>query len=366
MLEIYIHIPFCRAKCGYCDFNSAYREEGDVRRYVNRLVREIRKTKYKGQKADTVFIGGGTPSFIKGEYIEEIMSALSESFILANDCEISIETNPDSVSPEKLKAYKRAGINRVSMGVQAFQNKNLKLLGRIHTAERAEEAFHIIREAGFDNINLDLMFSYPTQTLEDWEKTLAKAISLAPEHISAYSLIIEENTPFYKKYKNYQTNEDLDRIMYRKANEMLEAAGYHKYEISNFAKAGKRCRHNVGYWKRYNYLGFGLSAHSLYDNVRFANTDDFQEYMGENIISYEEKLRVKDIIGEFMFLGLRMTEGVSFDEFRIAFNSDIYEVFPGVIEKYSDLGLIERDEKRLWLTEKGIDVSNTIFSDFLL
>ena len=155
-------------------------------------------------------------------------------------------------------------------------------------------------------------------------------------------------------------------MKYHASAAVLWAAGYHKYEISNFAKAGKRCRHNVGYWKRYNYLGFGLSAHSLYDNVRFANTDDFQKYLGENIISYEERLSREDIIGEFMFLGLRMTEGVSFDEFKTAFNSDIYEVFPGVIEKYSDLGLIERDEKRLWLTEKGIDVSNTIFADFLL
>ncbi len=366
MLGIYVHIPFCRRKCGYCDFNSSYRDERDIRRYADRLVREIRQCRYGGLGVDTIFIGGGTPSFIGGEYIEEIMCAIRDTFTVAGDAEISIEVNPDSVSPGKLDIYKRAGINRVSMGVQSFADKNLRTLGRIHSAEKAEEAFCMIRSAGFENINIDLMFSYPYQTTGDWERTLEKAVSLDPGHISAYSLIIEENTPFYKKYKNYQTNEVKDRIMYRKANEILAGAGYGKYEISNFAKEGRQCRHNVGYWKRYDYLGFGLSAHSLFNNVRFANTDDFEAYMGENTVCYEERLSRSDIIGEYMFLGLRMTEGIAFADFEEEFGESVQSLFSDVIGKYKALGLLEYNGERLWLTEKGIDVSNTVFADFLL
>ncbi|MCD8158307.1 MAG: radical SAM family heme chaperone HemW [Clostridiales bacterium] len=366
MLEIYVHIPFCRAKCGYCDFNSFPPAEGQTEKYVKRLIKEIAESPYRGEKADTIFIGGGTPSLISPEYISEILKAVNSAFPFAENCEITMEANPESISPEGLKIYKNAGVNRISMGVQSFNDSELKTLGRIHNSKQAVEAYNMIRKAGFKNINIDLMFCYPSQSLESWEKSLYKAVELNPEHISAYSLIIEENTLFYKKYKNFQTNEDLYRIMYRKTKEILEGAGYHRYEFSNLAKEGYECRHNIGYWKRYNYLGFGLSAHSMYNNVRFSNTDSLSEYLTGEKENYREVLAKGDIIGEFMFLGLRMTEGINLSEFRQNFGKDIFKIFGSVIEKYEKYGFLEHNKERLWLTEDGIDVSNTIFSDFLL
>lgn len=365
MLGIYIHIPFCRAKCGYCDFNSFPPMERQTEEYANELIREIKESPYRGEAADTVFIGGGTPSLIPPYYIEEILTAVNGAFPFKADCEITTEANPESISREGLKAYKRAGVNRISMGVQSFNDSELKTLGRIHNSYQALTAYNMIREEGFKNVNLDLMFSFPGQSLESYEESLYRALELNPEHISAYSLIIEENTLFYKKYKNYQTNEDLDRIMYRKTNEILEAAGYGRYEFSNFAKPGYECRHNLGYWKRYNYLGFGLSARSFYNNIRFSNTDSFEEYLKGTKENYREALTEKDIIGEFMFLGLRLKEGISFREFKELFKKDIFSIFGGVIEKYKKYGLLSFDENRLWLTKEGIDVSNTIFAEFL-
>ncbi|MCD8089252.1 MAG: radical SAM family heme chaperone HemW, partial [Clostridiales bacterium] len=362
MLEIYIHIPFCRAKCGYCDFNSFPSEENQTEEYVKRLIREINESPYRGEAADTVFIGGGTPSLISPHYIEEILNAAEKAFPFKADCEITMEANPESLTPVGLKTYKQAGINRISMGVQSFNDSELRLLGRIHSSAQAAEAYNMIRESGFENINLDLMFSYPSQTLESWEESLNTAVCLNPEHISAYSLIIEENTLFYKKYKNYQTNEDLDRIMYRKAKEILENAGYIRYEFSNFARPGRECRHNIGYWKRYNYLGFGLSSHSFYNNVRFSNTGSFKEYLTGERENYREVLTEGDIMGEYMFLWLRLKEGISFSDFYNTFGKDIFSVFGGVIKKYEKYGFLAYDKKRLWLTEKGIDVSNTIFT----
>ncbi len=365
MLEIYIHIPFCRAKCGYCDFNSFPPCEGQAEEYVKRLIKEIKESPYRGEAADTVFIGGGTPSLLLPVFIEKILKAADEAFPFKAGCEITMEANPESITSERLKTYLKAGVNRLSMGVQSFNDGELKILGRIHDRSRALSAYSLIREAGFKNVNLDLMFSFPSQTLESWEETLKIAVGLNPEHISAYSLIIEENTLFYKKYKNYQTNEDLDRIMYRKTKEILGSAGYRRYEFSNFSKPGFESRHNIGYWKRYNYLGFGLSAHSLYNNVRFSNTDNFGEYLTGEKENYREVLTQGDEIGEFMFLGLRLSEGISLSEFKNNFGRDIFDMFGSVIKKYTDYGFLAYDSKRLWLTEKGIDVSNTIFTDFL-
>lgn len=365
MLGIYIHIPFCRAKCGYCDFNSFAPCGGEMGVYKDALIKEIEESPFKGERCGTVFIGGGTPSFMPPRFISEILRAVSRAFPFESGCEVSLEANPDSICPDGLKTYIESGVNRLSMGVQSFNDRCLKVLGRVHNAERAERAFEEVRAAGFENVNIDLMFSYPTQTVDDWAKDLEKAISLSPEHISAYSLIIEENTKFFNLYKNFQTNEDEDRIMYRKAKKTLEGAGYERYEISNFAKEGFRCRHNVGYWKRTNYLGFGVSAHSLYGNKRFWNGGGFDAYVkGERNVG-EEALNKTDEIGEFMFLGLRMKDGVTNSEFYKQFGVGLSEMFGGVIGKYEKLGLLEFDGERLRLTDGGIDVSNTIFAEFI-
>ncbi|MCD8239525.1 MAG: radical SAM family heme chaperone HemW [Clostridiales bacterium] len=365
MLGIYIHIPFCKAKCGYCDFNSFPPEGEDVKAYKNALIKEINESPYKGEKCRTVFIGGGTPSFIPPVYIGEILTAVFSCFPPEKDCEVTMEANPDSLSPEGLRAYLSYGVNRLSMGVQSFNNEHLKLLGRIHSAERAEAAFYEAREAGFKNINIDLMFFYPGQSIESWVKDLEKAVILNPEHISAYSLIIEENTKFFNLYKNYQTNEDEYRIMYRKAKKILGDAGYERYEISNFAKEGFLCRHNAAYWKRTDYLGFGLSAHSLYGKRRFWNGDDFKAYLkGEKAVG-EEVLTQRDEISEFMFLGLRMSNGVLNSEFQGLFGLSLNQMFGDVIKKYENMGLLRFDGERLRLTDEGIDVSDTIFADFV-
>ena len=365
MLEIYVHIPFCIKKCAYCDFNSFFGDEAAVNAYKEMLIKEIKACPHRGERVDTVFIGGGTPSFIDAGHIYDIMDTVSKSFSVSDDCEISMEANPESISAEKLAVYKSAGINRVSMGVQSFCDEELKTLGRVHSGEKAVSSYMKIREAGFDNVNLDLMFSFPGQTLESWEKSLRKAAELEPSHISAYSLIIEEGTEFFKKYKNYQTNEILDRIMYRKTSEILSEYGFHRYEISNFSKSGRECRHNIGYWKRYNYIGFGLSAHSLYDDIRSSNTDSFEEYIKGNTAGETEKLSTDDKIGEFMFLGLRMSEGVRYSDFSKTFGIGLYDRFANVIEKYCRMGLLETDDTSLKLTDRGIDVSNTIFAEFI-
>ncbi len=365
MLSIYIHIPFCKAKCGYCDFNSFAPKADEIIQYKNALIEEISQSPYKGEPCDTLFIGGGTPSYISPIYIEEILKAANNAFPFKADCEITVEANPDSITPDGLKIYKNAGVNRISMGVQAFNNSNLRLLGRVHTAERAIRAFEEIRLAGFKNINIDLMFFYPYQTLEDWEQTLNTAVSLAPEHISAYSLILEEGTPFYKKYINYQTNEELYRIMYQRVQEILKTANLFPYEISNYAKEGFACRHNITYWKRYNYLGFGLSAHSMYDNVRFSNTSSLNKYLKGSRRENEEALSKQDQIGEFMFLGMRMTQGVKGTEFKKQFGMDMFEYFKVPMEKYLKLGLLKIKGDNLSLTLEGIHVSNTIFADFI-
>lgn len=365
MLEIYIHIPFCRAKCGYCDFNSFYANDDIIENYVKKLCEEIEGSRYKGERADTVFIGGGTPSFIKGKYIEKILTCIDRAFPFDKNCEITVEANPESICSEKLGIYKSSGINRISMGIQSFDDSELKFLGRIHNAETAVSSYYKIREAGFDNVNIDLMFSFPQQTEKSWENSLKTAVSLDPSHISAYSLIIEEGTLFYKKYKNYQTNEDTDRIMYRKTKELLNGFGYDRYEISNFAKPGYECRHNIGYWKRYNYLGFGVSAHSLYNDIRFSNTENFKDYINGDTKGGYEILANDDVIGEHMFLGLRMAEGISLSDFYDRFGIRAEERFGEVIKKYEALGLLEICGGRLRLTDRGIDVSNTIFADFI-
>jgi len=373
-LSIYIHIPFCVRKCLYCDFLSAP-ASGEVRaRYVKRLAGEIREaaTSYVNYKVKTVFLGGGTPSLLDGNQIREIMDAV-RCFRLEEDCEISMEVNPGTVTAEKLCAYQEAGVGRLSIGLQSLADEELQALGRIHTCKDFYDTYECAVKTGFNNINIDLMTAIPLQTIESCMATLKGVVLLAPPpvHISAYSLIVEEGTPFFENTP-LLPNEETDREMYKITNDILKKAGYNRYEISNYARPGYACRHNQVYWRRGNYLGFGIGAASLMENVRFSNGRDLKEYLEKGAVKENiQRLTVKEQMEEFMFLGLRLMEGVSTSEFYRSFGQDLYQVYPGIVEKYVRQGLLKIEkgsggcDERISLTERGIDVSNVIMADFL-
>jgi len=366
-LSVYIHLPFCEKKCYYCDFNSFANMESYFESYISALTTEICNCpELKEANIITVFIGGGTPSVLPSKYVEKIMEALT-CFQLTKDAEITIEANPNSLTKDKLRDYKSFGINRLSIGLQAYQNRLLKILGRIHSAKDFLMCMDAVHSVGFHNVSADLMFALPGQSLADWDESLEAVVAAGLSHISCYGLSIEENTPFYKDYR--PIDEELDRKMYYAAVEFLGFHGFPRYEISNFAKDGFASRHNSVYWERGNYLGFGLSAHSLYNDTRFENTGNLSEYTAnindknrrKNIVD----LTQKDIMEEFMFLALRMTKGVSAEKFLRKFGIDIYSVYSDVIEKNTANKLLEIDEDRIKLTPKGIDLSNVVLSEFL-
>lgn len=367
-LSIYIHIPFCVSKCFYCDFLS-FPAEADVReRYIEQLLLEI-ETKGRQHRMDvveTVFLGGGTPSILTAGQIEKILWQLSSAFEGYQPKEVTIEINPGTVSEEKLTAYRKAGINRLSIGLQSADNNELKRLGRIHTFEEFLETYDAARKVGFDNINVDIMSALPGQTIEIYHKTLEKVSALEPEHISAYSLIIEEGTPFCEKaVKEALPDEDTDRLMYEMTEEMLQKKGYHRYEISNYAKSGRECLHNCVYWERGNYLGFGLGAASLYDNVRWNNTSDLEAMLkGEVLKENVQCLSVQEQMEEFMFLGLRLMHGISPEDFYETFGQDIFKIYNSVIPRLVQEGLLQT-QGRIALTKRGIDISNYVLAQFL-
>ena len=373
---IYIHIPFCVRKCLYCDFLSFACDNDAQERYMEALYKEIKafSRHLEGVEVSTVFIGGGTPSVVDTALLERVIEALKENYSVKADAEITMELNPGTVTADSLKKYKAMGINRLSMGLQAWQDRLLKTLGRIHTAEKFKESFLLAREAGFDNINVDIMLSLPGQTMEDVKETFENVISLSPEHISAYSLIVEDGTPFkdmFESGKFEEIDEDFDRNIYRFSCEMLEKNGYKRYEISNFAKKGFESRHNSLYWRTDEYIGFGLGAHSYFNGERYHNTADMERYIAlsedhESIKEDVEKLTKEDKISEFMFMGLRMDEGVKKSVFKERFDVDMNDIYSEIIIKYKDMGMIEDMGDSIHLTDKGIDVSNVIFSEFLL
>lgn len=372
-LELYIHIPFCVKKCAYCDFLSGPSDEKSRENYIELLCDEIKASKgrVEAYEVSTIFFGGGTPSILRGDQIEKIMDEIRKAFELADDVEITVEMNPGTVTEEKLVAYKKAGINRLSIGLQSVHDEELRLLGRIHTFEEFLYSYELARKVGFKNINIDLISAIPGQTVESWEESLRTVIALKPEHISAYSLIIEEGTPFYEKYggsagENLLPTEDEEREIYWRTKKILKEAGYERYEISNYAKPGYECRHNVGYWERTPYLGFGIGAASLYEETRHANPSDLKVYsecLSEKFRA--ERLSVEEQMEEFMFLGLRMMKGISKEKFAAEFRVDIEEVYGTQIEKLKSLELLEENGDRIYLTEKGIDVSNAVFVEFM-
>lgn len=368
--ELYIHIPFCVRKCDYCDFLSAPGSEEAKASYTEALLREIEAVKTEKREVSSIFVGGGTPSVLSPSLMGDIFEKIHESFSVAPDAEITIEANPGTLSKEKLFLYRSVGINRLSLGLQSPEETELKSLGRIHTYGEFLESFSLAREAGFQNINVDLMCALPEQTYEGWIRNLRTVAALQPEHISAYSLIIEEGTPFAKRKLNLP-DEDTEYRMYEDTAGILAEYGYEQYEISNYAKKGLSCRHNIGYWTRKEYLGLGLGAASLWGNQRFSNTSDFSFYLKnsgspEKIREDRETLSLETEMSEFMFLGLRMTEGVSKAEFLEGFGVPIENVYGKVLDKYKSMGLLEEKEGRIFLTREGIHVSNGVMAEFLL
>lgn len=369
-LELYVHIPFCVKKCDYCDFLSGPAGKERQAEYFRALEKEVAAVSdFPDREITTVFIGGGTPSVPEPAFIAGLMDQIRNKFFMAPDAEITIEANPGTLYKEKLQEYLEHGINRLSLGLQSPQNRELKILGRIHTWEEFLESFFMAEEAGFTNINIDLMSAIPEQTYEAWEKNLRTVAELSPEHISAYSLIVEEGTPFWERELKLP-DEDTEYRMYEDTAAILGEYGFHQYEISNYAKVGKECRHNIGYWQREDYLGVGLGAASLRRNCRFSNTRVMEMYLQdaahpEKIRENLEELSMRDQMEEFMFLGLRMTEGISREKFLKEFQISLEEVYEKQVRKLKRLGLLEEQGKFLRLTRKGISLSNQVFVEFL-
>ena len=370
-ISLYIHIPFCIRKCLYCDFPSFSGMESVFDDYVRMLCREIDETysDYRGMEVKSIFVGGGTPSVLPPALLGRISDKIFSRFDVDSKAEITIETNPGTLDAKKLGEMKSMYFNRLSMGLQAWQDRLLKKLGRIHTADEFETNFLQARDAGFKNINVDLMFALPAQSLDDWQETLEKVMKLRPEHISAYSLIIEEGTPFFDMFDRgelKETDEDTDRKMYYLAKEMLSDKGYKQYEISNFAKEGFECYHNKVYWRTEEYQGFGLGAHSYADGVRFHNTYDMKEYLrGEGFRLDKEFLSLQEKQEEFMFMGLRMNEGVSEAEFLRRFGESMDSVYGDEIKELISEELLVKKDGRLSLTDRGVDISNSVFEKFI-
>ena len=378
-LELYIHIPFCVKKCSYCDFLSAPATEQTREAYMAALFAEIegRAKDYKDRIATPVFIGGGTPSLLSGDRINQLMEHIREGFTLAEDAEITMEVNPGTATAEKFTAFHAAGINRLSIGMQSAQEKELKMLGRIHDFGSFVQVYREAVEAGFTNINVDVMSGLPGQTLASYRDTLEKVLHLEPmpQHISAYSLIVEEGTPFAAMAERGELplpEEDTERAMYEETIEVLAKYRFHRYEISNSALDGYECRHNVGYWIRRDYLGFGIGAASLIDNVRFQNGRDLNTYLAHSFACREEEqsLTRQEQMEETMFLGLRLVRGVSYEDFEKQYGKSPEEVYGKVIAKNVADGLltVREEENRgryLALTKRGLDLSNYVMAQFL-
>ena len=382
-MELYIHIPFCVKKCDYCDFLSFAADEQTQKSYVAALQKELAfyGAKYKDRRITTIFIGGGTPSWLKEDYMQAIMETVYHYFSVEQDAEITIECNPGTITEHKFEVYRRIGINRLSIGLQSVHNEELKILGRIHTFEQFLKTYDMARKHGFSNINIDLMSSLPGQTPEIFCDSLYQVLKLKPEHISAYSLIIEKGTPFYELYRfdavrqeaGMQTEslptEEEEYQTTKMTQHILKEAGYHWYEVSNFAKPGYECRHNIGYWKRVDYLGVGLGASSLIDNVRYSNTRDLYTYLSvpaDSLHEAAEQITRNGQMEEFMFLGLRMRDGFYRDEFTQVFGIPIEAVYGDALNHLQQEELLLKREGRIYLTDKGMDLNNYVVAQFML
>lgn len=374
-ISLYIHIPFCAQKCLYCDFPSFARKDHLRKAYIEALNKEIisLREKHNNLEINTIFIGGGTPSVLEANELECLLKEVAK-LNMAKDIEYSMECNPGNLTEEKLEVMKKYGVNRISMGLQAKQDNLLKGLGRIHNYKTFKENFLLAKKVGFNNINVDLMFGLPNQSLNEWEETLREIISLEPAHISAYSLIIEEGTAFYNLYENDKLKlptEEEERKMYHLAKKILDENGFNQYEISNYAKEGKECRHNLAYWNMDNWIGVGSAAASYINGKRIKNISSVEEYINsikdkgeavEEIINNSKN----DNMEEFMFMGLRKINGIGENEFKNRFSMNINDVYGEILNKYIGEGLLIRESGSIFLSEKGIEISNVIMADFLL
>lgn len=377
-ISLYLHIPFCVKKCHYCDFLSfpgcSLSRQAE---YVDAMIQEIHAYREAAEdyEVKTIFLGGGTPSLLEKELVERLFHELYSVWRAAPETEITIEANPGTLSREKLIGYHMIGINRLSLGLQSTIAQELATIGRIHNYEQFLANYYLAREAGFDNINIDIMSALPGQTLISYGKTLERILKLQPEHISSYSLILEEGTDFWEnaEIERALPSEQTERIMYHYTKKCLQNAGYERYEISNYAKPGYACLHNQVYWTGGEYLGLGLGAASYWKGARFSNTPDMEEYMEncsraritenrKEIVTATQKSRME----EYMFLGLRMIRGVSIREFERRFGIPMNRIYGTVIRSYIEQGLLKIEQDRLMLTERGIDVSNSVMADFLL
>ena len=377
-LGIYIHIPFCKSKCYYCDFTSFSCKEDKIEQYINALKKEIELYKHKLEEdilIDTIYIGGGTPSYIDSKYIVSVISKIKENFNILNEAEITIEVNPGTITKEKFIDYKNSGINRISIGLQTTDNNLLKKIGRIHTYEEFVVTYNLAREIGFNNINIDLMLALPEQTLKGITEDVNKIISLNPEHISIYSLILEEDTNLYSMIQNNELNlpdEDLERKMYWTVKHDLEINRFKHYEISNFAKKGKESKHNLNCWNQREYIGFGVNAHSYENNIRFCNTNNLEEYIlsilqanNLNFRIIEEKQNKFEQEKEFMMLGFRKIEGIHISDFKNKFVDNPLYLFRKELASLVEKDLIEIEGDNIRLTNKGIDLANIVFEEFV-
>ncbi len=377
-LELYFHIPFCIRKCLYCDFLSGPVAAPDRDAYMKALLLETeqRAPECREYTVSSIFIGGGTPSAVDGEWIEELLHKVRTLYHTSSDMEITIEVNPGTADREKLRLYRRAGVNRLSMGLQSANDAELQRLGRIHTYEEFLQVYTMAREEGFTNINVDVMSALPGQDKASYRETLEKVLQLGPEHISAYSLIVEEGTPFYEKFEKGDLklpDEDTEREMYVMTEKLLGERGYQRYEISNYALLGKECRHNIGYWNRTDYLGLGIGAASLMNNCRFSNSSELEAYIRDPMAQRTDmqQLSLQEQMEETMYLGLRMLQGVSEQGFSKQFGMTMEQVYQEVINRNIRDGLLRYEtapdgsDRALVLTDRGLDLSNYVMAQFL-
>lgn len=373
--SLYIHIPFCISKCAYCDFLSFTSDEETKQRYVDSLCYELQSYSLtQKQSIGTIFVGGGTPTSLSGAQLKQIFDCVFNYYHIIDDCEISIEINPKTLDKEKLEFLKNGPINRVSIGLQSVFDHHLQTLSRIHNYEDFLSTYQSIKACGISNINVDLMFGLPNQTFKEWAMTLEKIVALEPTHISAYGLIVEEHTPFYRMYHDGELqlpDEDEERRMYYFTESYLKERGIYQYEISNYAKAGYECQHNLSYWSDINYIGVGLGSSSYILGSRYKNTDDLEKYIENS--SHIDIIREKTSkpsrdrrLEEVIFLGLRLNKGIKLSWLKKTFNDPLENIFSKPFKKYMDLGCFVIDDGYLKLTRKGIDISNQVFSEFLI
>ena len=367
-LGIYVHIPFCKKKCNYCDFISFSCAENRYEEYFKTLLKEIEDCKLGEREVSTIYFGGGTPSYPDSNYIVEVLDAIKNKFKVKENCEITIEVNPGTVTKEKLEDYKKVGFNRISIGLQSTHNRLLELIGRIHTYEDFLNTYNLAKETGFKNINVDLMLALPTQTKEELIESLEQVITLEPNHISLYSLILEENTKLYNQIQSGELklcDEELERDMYWETKKILEKNGYIHYEVSNFAKERYESKHNNNCWDQKEYIGFGLASHSYINKKRYSNSENLEEYISNNKIAIHEEQDELSERKEYMILGLRKIKGVSISEFERKFRINPLFYFRFEISKLVEEDLIEVDLDNIKLTDKGLDLANQVFEEFI-